>query len=471
MTQAHSATRVRYGVVAFVSVLSMITFLDRVAIASAANAIVADLGLQSIADLKCVFSAFALAYALFEVPSGWMGDAFGPRRSLIRIVLWWSTFTALTAFAGLNLGGYTLSLGFLVAVRFLFGAGEAGAYPNMTRALHNWLPIHERGLGLGAMWFSGKLMGGLTPLVWMLLVAGTAYTPALLNWRAVFWLFGIVGVAWCIFFGRWFCDEPESMPQVNAAEAALIRTSRAPLAPHSGIPWRRFIRSGNLWMLCLMYGSQAYGYWFYITYLPDFLEKQYQVAPTSMLGAIYKGGPLWLGAVGCLVGGFVTDAVIRHTGDQRFGRRICGLIGHGMCGLCFFLCPWAPNAFVFFLLVSLSAFFADMAVVGAWAICQDIGRQYSATVAGTMNTVAGLSGASAGWITGAVLDSALARHGHRIGAAVAELSYDQKVAGLLQGYHVNFYIFAALYVVAVLCWLKIDATRPLIPVSEESASG
>ncbi len=188
-----------------------------------------------------------------------------------------------------------------------------------------------------------------------------------------------------------------------------------------------------------------------------------------MLGAVYKGGPLWLGAVGCLVGGMVTDAVIRRTGNQRFGRRICGLIGHGLCGLCFFLCPLAPNAFLFSLLVSLSAFFADMAVVGAWAICQDIGRQYSATVAGIMNTIAGLSGASAGWITGLVLDFALTRHSLRIGVAAAELSQDQRVAGLLQGYHVNFYIFATLYMVAVLCWFKIDATRPLVPVSEERA--
>lgn len=88
------ATRVRYAVLVLVSALSMITYLDRVAIASAAPSIVGDLGLNSVADLKWVFTAFALAYALFEVPSGWLGDVFGPRRTLIRIVLWWSTFTA-----------------------------------------------------------------------------------------------------------------------------------------------------------------------------------------------------------------------------------------------------------------------------------------------------------------------------------------------------------------------------------------
>jgi MFS transporter, ACS family, glucarate transporter len=468
LATASRATRVRFGVVAFVSVLSMITFLDRVAIASAAGNIVADLGLNSIADLKWVFSAFALAYALFEVPSGWMGDLFGPRRSLIRIVLWWSAFTALTALAGLALGGFVFGLGVLVLVRFLFGAGEAGAYPNITRALHNWLPVQERGAGQGIVWFCGKLMGGLTPTIWMLLVAGTAYTPALVPWRAVFWVFGLTGLLWCFLFARWFRDWPEEMPRVNAAEIALIRAGRANShAPRKGLPWKRFMSSGNLWMLCLMYGSQGYGYWFYITYLPDFLEQQYHVAPTSMLGSIYKGGPLWMGAIACLIGGFLTDQLVRRTGNLRLGRRLCGLIGHGLCAICFLLCPHAPNAFVFFLVVSMSAFFTDLAAPSAWAICQDIGQQYAATVAGIMNTVAALSGGLAGWITGLVLESSLARQSLRLGVAAAELSADQRTAGLLPGYHINFYIFAALYFVAMLCWLRIDATRPLIPVNNE----
>ena len=128
---------------------------------------------------------------------------------------------------------------------------------------------------------------------------------------------------------------------------------------------------------------------------------------------------------------------------------------------CFLVCPFAPNAFLFFLAVSLAAFFSDMAAPRAWAICQDIGRQYAATVAGIMNTIAGLSGALAGWITGSVLESSLARQGLRFGVAAAELSEDQRTAALLQGYHVNFFIFAALYLVAVLCWLRIDATENL----------
>ena len=175
-------TSVRYGVLGFACALSMITYLDRVCIGMASEPIRKVLDLGSVADMKWAFTAFSLAYAIFEVPTGWLGDVsqvrflgrnwtFGPRNTLIRIVLWWSVFTALTGMTGYKVAGVTL-IGFttLVGVRFLFGIGEAGAYPNITRALHNWFPLQERALTQGAVWMSGRLMGGLTPLVWLLLV-------------------------------------------------------------------------------------------------------------------------------------------------------------------------------------------------------------------------------------------------------------------------------------------------------------
>ena len=166
-------TRVRYGVLGFAFALAMITYLDRASLASAKTDIVHDLGLKSVADLGCAFAAFSLAYALFEVPSGWLGDTFGPRRVLIRIGLWWSVFIALTGMVGLKVGGTTLGgLGLLVVIQFLFGAGEAGAFPNITRALHNWFPTQQRGFAQGAVWMCGRMMGGLTPLIWMFLMGG-----------------------------------------------------------------------------------------------------------------------------------------------------------------------------------------------------------------------------------------------------------------------------------------------------------
>ena len=117
------------------------------------------------------------------MPSGWLGDVFGPREGCIRIVLWWSVFTALTGLVGVpwaaaswehsRSGALVVTpLATLIVMQFIFGMGEAGTYPNITRALHNWFPSRERGFTQGAVWMCGRLMGGLTPLVWMLLVEG-----------------------------------------------------------------------------------------------------------------------------------------------------------------------------------------------------------------------------------------------------------------------------------------------------------
>jgi MFS family permease len=455
-------SRVRFIVLAFACALSMITYLDRVAIASAAGDIVRALSLQSVADLKWAFTAFALAYALFEVPTGWMGDVFGPRKALLRIVLWWSAFTVLTAAVGLRVGPVTLGLGFLIGVRLLFGAGEAGAFPNITRALHNWLPLDERGRGQGMVWFCGKLMGGFTPFFWTLLVVGTSATPALFGWRGAFCVFGVIGLGWCVWFARWFRNLPEEKPEVDAAELALIRGGGAETHDaHGGVPWRNIVTNGNFLALCLMYGTQAYGWYFNITYLPQFLEQQYHLPNSSFLGALYKGGPLLMGALGCLLGGVITDAIVRRTGDRRRARRLCGWIGHSLCAGCFLICPIAPNAFVFFVAVSLAAFFTDLTVPSAWATCQDIGGRYAATIGAFMNMSAGLAGALAGWATGSILERAISSCAASLDVLATALTPAQTSAALLHGYHTNFYCFAALYVVSFLCWFKIDPTRPI----------
>jgi len=462
-------TRVRYGVLAFAASLSMITYLDRVCISSGQSNLIHDLGLQSEADLKWVFALFTLAYSLFEVPTGWLGDVIGPRKVLIRIVLWWSFFTALTGAIGMRVGGIMLGgLTTLAIVRFLFGMGEAGAYPNITRAVHNWFPFHERGLAQGTVWMSARLMGGLTPLIWALLVEGLRWpgSPSSeaiggwIEWRATFWLFGILGVVWCILFAFWFRDRPEQKSTVNAAELALIRSSAAESeAGHARVPWLKLISSANLWALCIMYFCQAYGWYFYITYLPRFLEEQYDVSRTSLLGAIYKGGPLWMGAIGCLVGGFITDWLVRKVG-RRLGRKSIGALGHGACMVCFLLCPFMPTALTFFLAISFAGFSADLTMGSSWATCQDIGRRYAAIVAGFMNMVGNFGGFVAILISGFVLDYGKAIHAQKLGTTSDLLVGTGLKDGLMIGYQINFLVFAAVYVIGVLCWLRIDASKP-----------
>ena len=236
-------TYVRYGVLAFACTLSMITYLDRASIGVAAKAHPRGARLPAWPTCAMALTAFNLAYAVFEVPTGWLGDVFGPRKTLIRIVLWWSLFTALTGLAGIRSPACVMvPFGALVVIRFLFGIGEAGAYPNITRALHNWFPPQERGLTQGAVWMSGRLMGGLTPLIWMLLVVSGGLCPG----AAAFWLFGGLGV---VLVRRcslcWFRNRPEEKPGVNEAERDLIRAGVGHEADqaHAAVPWGRLFRS------------------------------------------------------------------------------------------------------------------------------------------------------------------------------------------------------------------------------------
>jgi len=461
---AEKPTRVRYGVLAFACSLSMITYLDRVCFGAAGSNLVADLGLQNISELKWAFTAFAFAYAVFEVPSGWLGDVYGPRRTLIRIVLWWSFFTALTGIVGMEIGGRVMGgVGFLILIRFLFGMGEAGAYPNITRSLHNWFPFQERGFAQGMVWMSGRLMGGLTPLVWALLVAGISSERVTINpileWRGAFWLFGVLGVGWTVLFALWFRNRPSEKESVNAAELALIGAGETHHEEHANVPWAKLFKSGNLWALCLMYFCAAYGWYFNITYLPNFLEEQYGVPKTSFVGSIYKGGPLMLGAAGCLIGGFLTDWYIRRTGNRRLGRRLLGIIGHILCAGCYLSCIWMPDPFTFFLAISFAAFFNDLTMGSAWATCQDIGGRYSAIVAGCMNMIGNLGGAVAGFVTGYILELSVAAKASSLSVAETALSQQEKLAGLKQGYHIAFISFACVYALAVFFWLRIDATK------------
>ena len=182
----HVRFAVRHRVVSFTVALAAVTYLDRVCIAVLAPQISAELELSRI-QMGYIFSAFAVASALFEVPTAWWADRDGARRVLSRIVLWWSVFTVATAFAW--------NFASLLVIRFLFGAGEAGAWPCVARVFSRWVPLTERGRIQGIFFAGAHLSGGLTPLL-VALLAG------LLEWRAIFIMFGFIGVMVCLVPGR-----------------------------------------------------------------------------------------------------------------------------------------------------------------------------------------------------------------------------------------------------------------------------
>lgn len=449
---ASAMSRSRYGVLVLVCSLSMITYLDRVCFGAAAPLFEAELGLSPGSGLKWAFTSFAIAYALFEIPTGWLGDRWGPKRTLTRIVIWWSVCTALTGLVGLRVGGFVLGgVGTLVALRFLFGAGEAGAYPNITRAIHNWFSAGEWARAQGFVWMSGRLMGGLTPLLWAVLVAGTAWTMPLVHWRTAFLLFGGVGLCWCILFVVKFRDRPNE--RSSESDSRGRHAPRMQVAAIASEDRWAFLRSPSLWLLCLLYFCVNYGWYFHITYLPSFMKLRYSVPDDSVLGAIYKGGPLWVGAFACVAGGFLADWLSRRIGDRQRARGLLGFVSLTICAGCWLEAASAPNPHHFFVFVSLSAFCIDLTLGSTWATCQDVGSTSPAVAAACMNTVGTFGAAAAGWITGSILEWSIADRAARAGIAVKDLPNIQIQLGQLAGYQTAFYSYAGVAFLAALCWL------------------
>jgi nitrate/nitrite transporter NarK len=453
-TSLERPTRVRYGVLGFACSLSMITYLDRVCFGAVAPYLQAEFQLSD-TQKGLLFSAFALAYAAFEIPGGWLGDVFGPRRTLIRIVLWWSVFTALTGVIYPSEQWPWFAFLAMLSVRFLFGMGEAGCYPNIARSFLNWFPFRERGFAQGAVWMAGRFAGGATPLIVAALLYETRdASGTTTHWRHTFWIFGSVGIFWCILFWWWFRDRPEQKPSVNQAELALIQQGETSEAAHAAVPWGRLFSNRNLWVLCMMYFCAAYGWYFNITYLPGYLKDEFGLVRGPKWSAdfwnlsILEGAPLLFGSLACLVGGLLTDAFIRRTGNRKWGRRLFGIIGHGVCAVCYFLAIFAQGPWLFVLAIAMAAFWNDITMGAAWASCLDIGKRYSGIVAGCMNTVGNLGGTAAGFLTGRILDMS-----RPAGAPVGTPNPD--------GWTINLIIFGCVYIVATFLWMKFDSTKPI----------
>jgi MFS transporter, ACS family, glucarate transporter len=458
-------TNVRYGVLGFACALATITYLDRVCFGTVMLNIEKEFNLTE-SQKGWLFTAFAFAYAMFEVPTGWLGDKYGARKTLIRIVLWWSVFTVLTGsiYPGI---GPSLAFGLLLGVRFLFGVGEAGAYPNIARAFHNWFPFEERGFAKGTVWMASRFAGGLTPFVVYALMYDTVTSDGKQEqWRHIFYIFGALGVLWCVLWWWWYRDDPAEKASINAAEIALIQGGVRPNTDKLVVPWGKLLKSTNLWLLCVMYFCGAYGWYLNITYFPGYLKDELgihkgDVKWTSQfwIASLMTGLPLLVGSVSCLIGGFLTDAFIRWTGDRKWGRRLFGVIGHGLCASCYFVAIfYMKSPWTFVLLIAFAAFWNDLTMGAAWASCLDIGKRYSGIVAGCMNTIGNMGGALAGILTGKILDWHTA--GHAPGSDAFKLAKDQ-------GWTLNIILWGSAYALAVVCWFWFDATKPVAPEASQ----
>jgi MFS transporter, ACS family, glucarate transporter len=455
MSTPDKPSRVRYSILFLLCLLAMITYMDRAMYGSAKEDLMKAVD-RPVADFFWVLVAFQLAYALFEIPTGWMGDTFGPRATLLRIVVWWSLFVGLTGFAGWAVPGTEwifITFGVLIVMQFLFGIGEAGAFPNISRAVYNWFPNSERGFAQGTVWLSARFMGGLTPCIWTLLVVIGG-----LDWRQGLWVFaGIAGI-WCIAFAWWFRNNPSEHSSTNQAERDLINAGKAKAVSHDGVPWRKIFRNRNVWALCLMYMVTNFNWYFLLYYLPTTLKTQFAEWGVTDLGkiklALLGGAPLLVGMFGCLLGGILTDRYIRRTGDRKWGRRIFPMIGYGMAGVFYLLATlFIDQLAVFAICLILVGFFNDLIMGPSWATAQDIGQRYSAIVSGFMNMVGNLGATLGNLVTGLILKS-------------------YTVEGVVQkdGYVTCFIMFGLVYGLGVIAWLFIDPTKPIEPDHETTGT-
>jgi MFS transporter, ACS family, glucarate transporter len=412
-------TRARHIVTIFAVTLSIITYIDRVCISQAAPAIRQELGLSAI-EMGWAFTAFAWAYALFEVPGGWLGDRLGPRRVLMRIVMWWSFFTAAT--------GWIWNLPSLLLTRSLFGVGEAGCFPNLTRVFTTWLPVRERERAQAILWLSSRWGAALTPFL-------VAYLLQFISWRRAFELFGLVGVVWAVAFYAWYRDEPRLHRGVNRAELAMLPPARDTAVVHGPIPWRLLLTSPTIWLLCAQYVCLAYGWWFYITWLPTYLSEAR--GTTALQGALLAGMPLLLGGVGCLVSAALTPPLTRLTQSVSTARRILAVVGFTGASITSFLFTSIQDPMAAMLVLSLASFFTDFVMPPAWAACMDIGGRYSGTVSGAMNMMGGIAGGVSPLVVGYLL------------------------AWTSHAWIVTFYVSAAIYMAGAVCWLFLDTHTPI----------
>ncbi|HVW11243.1 MAG TPA: MFS transporter [Bryobacteraceae bacterium] len=416
-TSSVPPSKVRHGVVGFAVALSMITYIDRVALSNARKQVATSLHLSD-AEMGLVFTAFAVAYALFEIPSGFMGDRLGPRRVLLRITIWWSIFTAVT--------GRAWNFISLWISQFLFGAGEAGCYPNIARAFTVWLPQSERVRAQGIIWMSSRWGGAFTPLLVALLFQ-------YMDWRLAFTVFGFLGIIWTLAFAAWYKDNPRDKKGVNAGELELLSRNPKP-APH-GFPWRDLLASKTVVLLCLQYFAVSFTWYFLITWAPTFVDERFHLDVTQ--STILKTLPLLAGGFGSITCGMMAKPLARWTGSVINARRIAACTGFAGASACLVLATLLHQPFLVVGAIAMSSFCNDLVMPAAWGAVMDISGSYSGTVAGSMNMVGNLGGALYGTVSGLVL-----QYSHR--------NWDYVL-----------YMGAAVYMIGFFIWTQLDPVTPI----------
>ncbi|HSP51072.1 MAG TPA: MFS transporter [Pseudolabrys sp.] len=381
-TQRTRRSMGRWYILVLISVMYLITYLDRVNISVAAPVISKEFGFDKI-TMGVIFSAFVWAYALFQVPGGWLGDRFGARTVLTIIVSYWSIMTAATAAA---IGATSF-----IVVRFLFGVGEAGAFPGATRAMQLWYPPQERGFVQGITHSASRLGAAIAPPI-VVLITTT------LGWRSVFYICGAVGIVWSIWWYLAYRDLPEEHRLVNPTELEHIRgvdengnVKTATVKKQVSVPWVTLLKSPNMWAIMCAYFTYVYCLWIFLSWLPSYLVefRHFTLLKVGFLASL----PLFAGVVGDTVGGLATDLLLARTGNIKLARRAVAIVG--MLGCAVFIVPaaLADDAYTAVYCLTAAMFFLECTIGPSWAVPMDVAGEHSGTVSGMMNMAGNIGGA------------------------------------------------------------------------------
>ncbi len=408
-------THVRHIVLGLTVAAYMITYMDRQVLATTRPAIMAELGISLIA-MGWVTFAFRIAYALFQVPGGWLGDTIGARRALTMVVSWWSVFTALTALAW--------SAASMIVIQVFFGLGEAGAFPIATRSLSRWMRPTERGFAQGITHAGSRLGGAITPPIVALAIA------PFFGWRAAFYAFGVLGVVWSAVWFYYYRDTPEEHSGTNEAERELI-AGGIKRKSTGKVPWRQILSHGNLWVLSVMYFFYNYNLNVYQDWFPTYLRQSRGMTLAQM--GIYASLPLMAGVIGDLAGGWFSDMVLRRTGNVNRARRWVAIAGFLLSAAATVPAVLAHDPKISVACYCVAFFGLEWTVGISWAVTLDIGGDYAGSVSAVMNMLGNIGGA----VAATVVTYTAARY----------------------GWNVPFLMTAGLCIIAAVLYLKIDASR------------
>jgi sugar phosphate permease len=435
---SESRSRIRVSVMAFLCVLSFLTYYDRQCIVRAQESIQTGLAISD-EQMGIVFGTFWLAYALFEIPGGWMGDRMGARFTITRIVLAWSLFTVLT---GAATGFYSLLI-----YRFLFGAGEAGAYPNMARIQSRWLPITERARAGGLLWLTARWGAAFAPVIFGTisravgsLQASTGEWSAggwfatIAPWRVAFFVSGAIGIVWCLAFYPWFRDDPAQKESVSPAELLHIEAGRGSIeSGHVGDAqvWLRLLTSPSAWGLAIYFFCGGIGWSFFVSWMPRYMKEVQHVSfdDSEWSSAL----PLICGGIACFVGGVLSDALVKRSGWRRVSRAVFPVTGCLMAAAAMLAIRHAETARSATILMCVAAAAFDFGQAASWASMVDVGGRNAGIAVGFMNMVGCLGHAVQPYI----------------GARVFHTF----------GWSALFGVYAAAFLVAMTMWAVINPTR------------